>query len=544
MSTMIEPINTNHGTKEPIKKIQTLGSVRQRDEHTNEIILIPTPSQDPNDPLNWSKPRKYYMAILICLAMFMCNFLAAGPSVAILETALEFFPPIAGPDGISAAIAKTAYFFTTTSLLQGTGNLVWMPLVNKYGRRPIYIASYTLYFAVALWLSFTKVYGSFLAARILMGLASGAAETMAPLSIADVFFLHERGAVMAMYTSALSCGVAGGMIIAGLITIHNTWRTIYYVGAALIGTLLILVIFTFPETSYIRDITPTTSSSETGVSDEKLGTTSIELAENGSRTIPKCKTYLQNLKLFSGIYTNESLLDLFLRPIALVVLPPVLWGSLVMSVTIGFLVAVSSNVAPAFDTAYGFVAWQTGLCFISAIIGSLIGIFAGGHLSDKVTDYFTKRNGGLREPEMRLPAIAISLITTPLGLILFGVGIQNKLHWICPTIGLGLLNFSIVQATNVSLVYTIDCYRPIAGEVTVTSMALKSCFGFLLSFYTNPWIEKVGYLNAYGTMAGIAAAILLFAIPIYIFGKRIRHATWHWSVVKYVHWDDDREVGE
>lgn len=54
MSTTIEPINTNHGTKEPLKKIQTLGSVRQRDEHTNEIILIPTPSQDPNDPLNWS----------------------------------------------------------------------------------------------------------------------------------------------------------------------------------------------------------------------------------------------------------------------------------------------------------------------------------------------------------------------------------------------------------------------------------------------------------------------------------------------------------
>lgn len=476
--------------------------------------------------------------------MFMCNFLAAGPTVAIVETALDFFPPIAGPAGIPAAIAKTAYFFTTTALLQGTGNLFWMPLVNKYGRRPIYIASYTLYFGVALWLSFTTKYESFLAARILMGFASGAAETMAPLSIADVFFLHERGAVMAMYTSALSCGVAGGLVIAGLITIHNTWRTIYYVGTALIGTLLILVIFTFPETSYIRDITPSTSGSDIGISDEKTGTSSVEFAENGSRTIPKRKTYLQELKLFSGTYTTESLLDLFLRPIALIVLPPVLWGSLVMSVTIGFLVAVTSNVAPAYSTAYGFVAWQTGLCFISAIIGSLIGIFAGGHLSDRMTDFFTKRNGGLREPEMRLPAIAISLITTPLGLILFGVGIQNKLHWICPTIGLGLLNFSIVQATNVSLVYTIDCYRPIAGEVTVTSMALKSCFGFLLSFYTNPWIDKVGYLNAYGTMAGIAAAVLLCAIPIYFYGKRIRHATWHWSVVKYVHWDDDREVGE
>jgi MFS family permease len=124
------------------------------------------------------------MATLICLAMFMCNFLAAGPTIAIVETAMDFFPN-AGQEGLSDAISKTAYFFTTTALLQGVGNLFWMPLVNKYGRRPVYLASYSLYFGVALWLSFTTTYESFLAARILMGFASGAAETMAPLSIAD-----------------------------------------------------------------------------------------------------------------------------------------------------------------------------------------------------------------------------------------------------------------------------------------------------------------------------------------------------------------------
>lgn len=31
----------------------TLGSVRLRHHETNEIILVPTPSNDPNDPLNW-----------------------------------------------------------------------------------------------------------------------------------------------------------------------------------------------------------------------------------------------------------------------------------------------------------------------------------------------------------------------------------------------------------------------------------------------------------------------------------------------------------
>lgn len=32
---------------------RTLGNVRLRDPETSEIILIPTPLKDPNDPLNW-----------------------------------------------------------------------------------------------------------------------------------------------------------------------------------------------------------------------------------------------------------------------------------------------------------------------------------------------------------------------------------------------------------------------------------------------------------------------------------------------------------
>lgn len=262
------------------------------------------------------------------------------------------------------------------------------------------------------------------------------------------------------------------LISVRLITIKHHWRTIYYVAIALIGGTLLLAFFTFPETNYTRPIeidcdgTTTTN----GV-DEKLTVGSH--VEAGANSIPKKKTYIQRLKVFSGVYTHESFWKLFWRPFALILLPPVLWGSLVQAVTIGFIVAVTSNVASAYQTTYNFQAYQTGLCFFAAIIGALVGIFCGGYLGDKTADYFTKKNGGIREPEMRLPAMIFSLISTPLSLILYGVGIQNKLHWMCPTIGLALLNFSIVQGTNVALVYTIDAYRPIAGEVTLTTMGFK-----------------------------------------------------------------------
>ncbi|TVY12582.1 putative MFS-type transporter protein [Lachnellula arida] len=544
----LEHVESYKSVDKTAKRVETLGTIRHRHEHTNEIILVPTPSSDPNDPLNWSQGFKYYTAFIICLSMFMSNFLAAGPTIAIVQTAQDFFPNWM-EIGLVTAISKVAYFFTSTSLIQGTGNLIWMPLVNKYGRRPIYLISYTIYLACAIWAACTQTYGSFLAARILIGFGSGAAETMAPLSIADIFFLHERGAIMALYGASLVSGVSGGIIIAGLITIHHQWRVIYYVAIALIGATLLLAFFTFPETSYRRNIEldpqgrPTTASDQSNnPSDEKVNAAAyIEAAPS---TIPKKKSYVQRLKIFSGTYTEESFWKLFFRPLALILLPPILWCSLVQSVTIGFIVAVTSNVASAYETAYGFKPYQTGLCFFAAIIGAMIGILAGGKLSDQVADFFTKRNGGFREPEMRLPAVMISVITTPLALLLYGAGIQYNLHWMCPTVGLALLNFSVVQATNVALVYIIDGYRPIAGEVTLTTMGFKSAFGFLLSFYTNPWIAQAGYMHAYGEMAGISAGVLICWVPLYIWGKRIRHATWEWRIMKFVHWDEDREVGE
>jgi hypothetical protein len=53
MTGNIGPPHEDDGAKVLLKQTRTLGSVRHRHEDTNEIILIPQPSTDPNDPLNW-----------------------------------------------------------------------------------------------------------------------------------------------------------------------------------------------------------------------------------------------------------------------------------------------------------------------------------------------------------------------------------------------------------------------------------------------------------------------------------------------------------
>jgi hypothetical protein len=61
-----------------------------------------------------------------------------------------------------------------------------------------------------------------------------------------------------------------------------------------------------------------------------------------------------------------------------------------------------------------------------------------------VANYFTVRNQGIREPEFRLPAMVISMITAPAGLILYGAGLQYKLPFMVPIMGIGLCKLKYV----------------------------------------------------------------------------------------------------
>ncbi|KAG9230816.1 MFS transporter [Amylocarpus encephaloides] len=569
---------------------ESLGRVQLRSE-SGEIILVPKPSSNPNDPLNWSQGFKYYVAIITCFGMLMCTFLAAGPTVALVEIAMDFG---GGPTAdLATAIPLVAFFFTVSALTQGLGNLLWQPLINKYGKRPIYILSFSGYFATAIWSGASTSYDSELAARVLLGFFSGAGECLGPGTISDVFFLHERATAMSMYNFATGSGVSLGIIASGIITLNNSWRVIYWVGTILIGILLLLIIFTLPETAYNRNYDDEKDKDDIyenkknpfrlSISiilddDEKAQMTRYyEQSENKFGDAINEQTVLQEMdervrrleqavlgdKRYSNLprptvqkkisyakrlvvtskerFTNESLWRMFIRPFVLILLPPIIWATLVMSVLIGFNVAISSSFANDFKIAYGFTAFQSGLCFFGAFVGGILGIPAGGPVGEWVANYFTIRNNGIREPEFRLPAIGISVLTAPLSLILYGVGLQYKMHFMVPVLGLSLLSFSGGQAINISFVYILDAYAPVAGEATITQLAFKSLIGFALSAYTNVWIAQQGQMMAFVEMGIITLFVLLLAVPLFVWGARLRRWSLGWRCVRFVDWDRGRE---
>jgi len=85
----------------------------------------------------------------------------------------------------------------------------------------------------------------------------------------------------------------------------------------------------------------------------------------------------------------------------------------------------------------------------------------------------------------------------------------------------------------------------LGSKLAHADSVVTACFGFLLSFYTNPWIAKMGYAKAFGTMGAISGAVLILWVPLYFWGRRIRIATLKWGIIQnLIQWDKDREVGE
>jgi hypothetical protein len=97
-----------------------------------DIVLVPRPTADPDDPLNWSKNRKYLS--LFCTMVYV--WMVGISSAAIYSV----FGNISAKTGLPLGDlnAGTGYMF----LMFGWGCLFWQPLALTYGRRGIYLISF------------------------------------------------------------------------------------------------------------------------------------------------------------------------------------------------------------------------------------------------------------------------------------------------------------------------------------------------------------------------------------------------------------------
>lgn len=97
----------------------------------HDIVLVPAPSSDPDDPLNWSPRRKALSTTCMCVYTLMVGIASAA-----IYSVLE---PISEATGLTLADLNdgTGYMF----LFFGWGCLFWQPIALQYGKRPVYLFS-------------------------------------------------------------------------------------------------------------------------------------------------------------------------------------------------------------------------------------------------------------------------------------------------------------------------------------------------------------------------------------------------------------------
>jgi hypothetical protein len=233
-------------------------------------------------------------------------------------------------------------------------------------------------------------------------------------------------------------------MVGGLLTLGTTWRTQYYLGAGIVFLIAILAFLTMPETAYARvvEVPGSFPPEHEGDLKKQLAASHLDRVclENGHNTtdIPPKKSFRQNLSFSMPIKTKEPFLKIVIRPILLLALPSVLWSTISVGLCVGIYVALTVSLPNDYLTIYHFQTWQAGLTSISILIGTFTGMFVCGYLSDHIADFFTRRAGGLRDPEHRLPNAIVPALILPAGLLMYGFGLEYSHHWAVPTVALAI----------------------------------------------------------------------------------------------------------
>ena len=111
------------------------------------------------------------------------------------------------------------------------------PFAIKYGRRPVYLTSNFLLLILCVWLGIasTKTYPMFLVARALLGLVEAPIESIVPSTVADIFFLHERGAKISTYGLSVLAGNEIGPLLSAYIIQYLSVSWAFYIVSMFIG---------------------------------------------------------------------------------------------------------------------------------------------------------------------------------------------------------------------------------------------------------------------------------------------------------------------
>ncbi|BGP44243.1 hypothetical protein JCM10450v2_000054 [Rhodotorula kratochvilovae] len=501
---------------------------------SDDIILAPQPTMDVNDPYNWSDWRKHRTLFATVTYIFTCGFCCS--------TVFSGFAQIQQERNISynTLTQGTGYLYG----FYGWGGLFIMPLALRFGHRPIYFFTLLVIFAMSLWTTWVETPGEWIASRIIYGTFGSPCESMNEVSIAMIYFGHERGFYLGFYSIALYAGAFLAPVCSGYLFDAGGLEAVMYFTSGIAAVGCLIIFFMFEEVCYNRkpeferanrfaSIDTKQHGSRSDSPDKSDGVESkfdVVAADSAEplrlgqerNLVGTPHSYLYSLGMFRETYCSwRQVLDAVWRPLWLMVRFPCIFYA-------GFSLGTVLNAPP-----YNFGSGTTGLVYIGPLI---IACFAGpitGIVGDRLVIRSARKNGGVREPEARLWINIFNAAIVPPAFVLWGVGAVKGIHWFGLEMALIWIGAFVVVQAAVSCAYILDCYKELALEVMVAAVIVRNTMAFAIGYAVAPWLEGMGIQNTYLTMGFAGLGFILSFLIIIWRGKHFRRESKeiYWKMV-------------
>ncbi|RAH55616.1 MFS transporter [Aspergillus piperis CBS 112811] len=450
----------------------------------SEGFVVSWDDNDPMNPRNFNTVRRW-LIVIICSAGSLCVTCTSSMYTVTYDQIMEEF-------GCSREVATLGLSLFIWGL--AVGPLLLGPLSEFYGRRRIYICSFTLFLVWLIPCAVAKNIQTMIVCRFLNGIAGSAFLSVAGGTVGDLFARHELSAPMMLYTSSPFIGPEVGPLVGGFINQFTTWRWTFYVLLIWTGVLLVLIGFFVPETYHPVLLRRKAQQLRKETGDDRW----IAPIEMMDRSVA------------------QTVLRSIYRPLLLLTLEPMCLNLCIFSaILLGILYLFFGAFQLVFESVYGFELWQRGLCFLGLFVGMLFAIFSDPFWRRNYTRLELKHQEAVGrsddfQPEWRLPpAIAGGPLVT-VGLFIFAWTIYPQVHWIAPLIGSALFGAGTILVYSGIFTFLVDAYPTYAASALAANSFARSIFGGVFPLFGIQMYNNLGYHWATSLLAFLTLVMAPF----------------------------------
>lgn len=343
---------------------------------------------------------------------------------------------------LQAELDITPRDVATATALQFTGlgvaGVVLIPLAYRYGRRPIYLLSVFVLFGSALWMAGMLSKSEYLFCNIIVGVGGSIAQSIVPITIADLFFVHQFATMNGWFMFAQSTGAFLGPVAAGFVVAAQGWRWLWWSSAILLAVAFVMVLFLLEESTFVpatRGLAKTHDYEQEffnrpysyGSTTEPLDLVDfnrrMSVATLDLPAVPK--TWRQRLALITK--TKRPIRQRFISPfIILVTFPAVAYAAVTYGATMAWLALFVQVISTRMiSPPYNLDPKAIGLFSLAPFLGHILGSLVIAPLSDRWIVQLARQNGGMYQPEMRLRLAIPGGVITCGGILMFGLSIAQ-----------------------------------------------------------------------------------------------------------------------